>query len=434
MKIKLNILLFIFFVSANINAEIPRASVENLIQLTNSQIAQGLAGYRAYGVEFATDEDGIETMQPFDEIFVRVGYSEISYFPTILSLLEKDPLQVFNDLGINLNSSMSQPEMWKIIRDTDRTDAESYSWQPNDDQLCYKQDLTGWSCVYFYVGGPQNNQKGYFSDTQSSDFYARIDILVEINPSEDYYSDYYDNYLDSFLNNNLVAEQKKLDAKNLPLIKIRDDKKAEQKRTEEEQKKAELAAEEKRIADLRAKSKESAQNNPGFRDLKPGLHYEDVLKICPLEKIQWGGDSDNGKNYSDWVRCYGINNIQFKAYYTDDLLDLLSLDMGPIVDGGFSLDIFGEGDSNIYTKMKKSISDKYTLEYEYSERDRQLFNESEKSSLLHVYSKGQVVLEIARKTKDYSSDLWLFLHYRDSHQGELFLEKNKPVRATSDDF
>ena len=475
MKIKLNILLFIFFVSANINAEIPRASVENLIQLTNSQIAQGLAGYRAYGVEFATDEDGIETMQPFDEIFVRVGYSEISYFPTILSLLEKDPLQVFNDLGINLNSSMSQPEMWKIIRDTDRTDAESYSWQPNDDQLCYKQDLTGWSCVYFYVGGPQNNQKGYFSDTQSSDFYARIDILVEINPSEDYYSDYYDNYLDSFLNNNLVAEQKKLDAKNLSLIQLRDSlkvaeqekleaelveqeriavakkviekKKAAEKRIVEEKRIAEekriveekriaeekRIVEEKRIADLMANSRLNAQNNPGFRDLKPGLHYEDVLKICPLNKLFPSNDS-NGENASSWVKCYGINNIKFKAHYTDDLLDILLLDMGPIVDGGFSLDVFGEGDSNIYTKMKKSISDKYTLEYEYSERDRQLFNESEKSSLLHVYSKGQVVLEIARKTKDFSSDLWLFLHYRDSHQGELFLEKNKPVRATSDDF
>ena len=47
-------------------------------------------------------------------------YSEISYFPTILSLLEKDPLQVFNDLGINLISSIifSTPEAissWSLV-------------------------------------------------------------------------------------------------------------------------------------------------------------------------------------------------------------------------------------------------------------------------------------------------------------------------------
>ncbi len=435
MKIRFSIFLLIFFVSTNINGNIARDSVENLVQLNNSQIKQVLGGFRAYGVQFFTNEDGIVTMQPFDEIFGTDGYNEISYFPSILSLLEKDPLQALSDMGINLNSSMSKPQMWKIIRDSDRTDTESYSWKAQNNQICYEKiGSAGWNCAYFYVGGKENNRKGYFSGTQSSDFYAKVDSLVAINRNEHYYSNYYDQYLDGFLNNNLVAEQKKLDAKNLPLIKLRDDKKAEQERIEEEKRKAEIAAEEKRIADLTAKSRIGAQKNPGFRGLKPGLHYEDVIKICPLEKIQWGGDSDNGQNYSDWVRCYGINNIKFKAYYTDDLLDLLSLDMGPIVDSGVYLDIFGEGESNIYTKIKKSISDKYTLEYEYSERDRQLFNESEKSSLMHVYSKGQVALVISRKEKDYSNDLWLYINYRNPYQGEWFLDRNRPVRASEDDF
>jgi hypothetical protein len=159
-----------------------------------------------------------------------------------------------------------------------------------------------------------------------------------------------------------------------------------------------------------------------------------VLKICPLEKTRWGGDSDNGENYSDWVRCYGINNIQFKAYYTDDLLDLLSLDMGPIVNTGGFLSVFGENDSNIFVKMKNTFDKKYTLDYGYSERDRQLFNESEKSSLYRVYSNGQVVLKLNRKEKDWSSDLWLYINYRDPHQAEWFLEKYRPVRASEDDF
>ena len=154
-----------------------------------------------------------------------------------------------------------------------------------------------------------------------------------------------------------------------------------------------------------------------------------MLEICPLEKY-W--DEKKAESFS--IKCYGINNIKFKAYYIDDYLDTLSLDMGPITDDGYYLDIFREDDANIYTKMKKSLSDKYTLEYEYSERDRQLFNESEKSSLFHVFSKGQVLLEINRKEKDYSNDLWLYIHYLDVDSAEAFLEANRPLRATSDDF
>ena len=84
--------------------------------------------------------------------------------------------------------------------------------------------------------------------------------------------------------------------------------------------------------------------------------------------------------------------------------------------------------------MQKTFDSKYTLDYGYSERDRQLFNESEKSRLLRVYSKGQVVLEINRKKKDYSNDLWLYIHYLGADKAKSFLEANRPVRASTDDF
>jgi len=173
---------------------------------------------------------------------------------------------------------------------------------------------------------------------------------------------------------------------------------------------------------------------PGFKDLKPGLPYEGVLEICPLEKTNAYGQKDDESNHSDWVRCYGINNIKFMAYYSDDLTTWLSLDMGPIVELGGYLSIFGENDSNIFIKMQDSFDKKYTLDYGYSERDRQLFNESEKTGLYRVYSKGQVVLEISRKKKDYSNDLWLHIHYLDPTRAEQFLNNNRPVRASDDDF
>ena len=80
--------------------------------------------------------------------------------------------------------------------------------------------------------------------------------------------------------------------------------------------------------------------------------------------------------------------------------------------------------------MKRNFDAKYVLDYEYSERDRQLFNEGEKEHLLGVYSNGQVALRINRNKRD----LWLYIEYRDVESGKQFLEKNRPVTATSDDF
>ena len=58
----------------------------------------------------------------------------------------------------------------------------------------------------------------------------------------------------------------------------------------------------------------------------------------------------------------------------------------------------------------------------------------QKLSLFHAYSRGQVVLEISWKAKDYSKELWLYIHYLDVASAKAFLEANKPVRATADDF
>ena len=183
-----------------------------------------------------------------------------------------------------------------------------------------------------------------------------------------------------------------------------------------------------------------AETNPGFRDLKPGIAKTDYLERCLLK--------------SDGDICYGIQNIKFTTKYESrrkssigsniygvPILTHIILDMGPIVDsdGSFfstlnNLVASSNDEPNIYLKMKKNFDAKYVLDYEYSERDRQLFNEEEKEELLGVYSNGQVVLKINRKERDYSKDLWLYIEYRDVKSGKQFLEKNKPITATLDDF
>ena len=186
-----------------------------------------------------------------------------------------------------------------------------------------------------------------------------------------------------------------------------------------------------------------AETNPGFRDLKPGIAEPDYKKNCDIKK---GGDT-----------CYGIQNIKFTGKYGQrrkissigtnkfgvQILTRLMLDMGPIVDsdGSFfstlnNLVASSNDEPNIYLKMKKNFDAKYVLDYEYSERDRQLFNEEEKEELLGVYSNGQVVLKINRKEREnsYSKDLWLYIEYRNVEDGKLFLENYRPVEANLNDF
>tara|TARA_B110000008_G_scaffold155927_1_gene156783 strand:+ start:466 stop:1065 length:600 start_codon:yes stop_codon:yes gene_type:complete len=174
------------------------------------------------------------------------------------------------------------------------------------------------------------------------------------------------------------------------------------------------------------------ETNPGFRDLKPGMTFEYFKKKCV--------DIRRTSKY----KCYDIDNIFFKPGSTFKnkvrFIDVLKLDMGPIVksDGTFFtiLNNLVVEEPNIYLKMKRNFDKKYLLNYEYSERDRQLFNEGMKTDLLGVYSNGQVAVRIFRKPKENSrsEDLWLYIEYRDIKSAEKFLERNRPVRTTLDDF
>ena len=290
----------------------------------------------------------------------------------------------------------------KIFKGKWRAEGELNS-SIDDKKMCTKNNnATNWACFYWYTGSKDGETYAYII-AQGKIFHQYHEIISVVK---------------------LNQEKKKAEKAE----------KAEKKKKAEEKKKA---LEAKRIADAKKAEEKRLrlQNYPGFKDLKPGLSYEDVLEICTLQKVNvWGQKDDEGSN-SNWVRCYEINNIKFKAYYSyDDLLRWLSLDMGPIVNTGGFLSVFGENDSNIFIKMKNTFDKKYTLDYGYSERDRQLFNESEKSSLYRVYSKGQVVLEISRKEKNYSNDLWLYIHYLDPTKAEQFLNTNRPVRASNDDF
>ena len=202
--------------------------------------------------------------------------------------------------------------------------------------------------------------------------------------------------------------------------------KAEREAKLKAEQEAKLKAEQK--ARLRA---EELKSIPGFRNIKPGMTSEEI----------WN-EADCRINHR-WNPCYGISNLKFSGKYSDLIpdryLEVLYVDLGPIVDT-YSLfrtftEIMGEEPSNIYEKTLQSLNKKYSRNYSFNERDRQLFNENMINELLVVFSKGRVVLKIFRKEIDtYNTSLWLYVEYRNNEKGKLFLEKNKPIRETSDDF
>ena len=174
-------------------------------------------------------------------------------------------------------------------------------------------------------------------------------------------------------------------------------------------------------------------SNPGFRDLKLGILFSEAHQLCPNLVV-----NVIGKFSTKYVECFGIDNIKFQGFGVETLTQL-NINMGPIVSNGIFLDIVNElieSDSNIYRKMKKNFDSKYTLNYEYSERDMQLFNEGMKKDLLGVYSNGQVALRINYNNfnNNDSNSLWLHIEYRDKDLAKSFLEENRPNTATLDDF
>ena len=188
----------------------------------------------------------------------------------------------------------------------------------------------------------------------------------------------------------------------------------EEKRKAEEERKAE------------EKRKEEAALNPGFKDIKPGLTKDEIYEVSKCRLSTYPKE------------CYGLDNIKFRGQFSKDVLNTLYVDLGPIVQSSGILytlnEYLGSDSGNIYTKLYQSFKSKYKLAYEFNERDRQLFNEGEKTDLYAVFEDGQVALHIEKIKKDYSSKLNLTVEYRDKDRAKNFVKNTKPKRASSDDF
>ena len=211
---------------------------------------------------------------------------------------------------------------------------------------------------------------------------------------------------------------------------------AEKKRKKQEQEAKRKEQEKKRLAQEREEKKRIAKEkrklelekialNPGFKDLKPGLTREEIqqMKVCSPELSPYNSST-----------CYDIDNIKFAGLFSGKFLTVLTIDLGPYAGGGFVQGLNEMFDDDPLLNMRKTLGEKYEMDYDYSERDRQLFNEREKEILYTVYAKGQVALVLIRETKDYSIGIRSYVEYRDKETAKTFLEENRPKKVKSSDF
>ena len=215
-----------------------------------------------------------------------------------------------------------------------------------------------------------------------------------------------------------------------------------------------------KIKKFKVENKKKLVAQPGFRDLKPGLSREEAKALCRVDNFaslsaSFEAGEEMPANYKlAGTPCYKIDNLRFFADFVSEVIYVwdgniilsrpvafirtLRLDMGPIVDAGIvgnSLNFSSNPESgNILFKMRSNLDKKYEKTFEFTDRDRQLFNEGEKDEIFDIYSKGKVVLRVVRVKEKYSEGLRLFLEYRNEKTANEYVEENMPKKASSSDF
>ena len=167
------------------------------------------------------------------------------------------------------------------------------------------------------------------------------------------------------------------------------------------------------------------RDGDGFRDVLVGNEIYSIFPFCESDDtIIWNC-------YDDTIIeiRYDKNKI-FEVEILSITLNEISIDVGPFYQS--FLDSIVDDPNNAYIKLKKSLESNYQMEWEFTERDRKLFNEGERDSLWTSYNGGQIFSQIVRKDK--YRDVRLFVHYHTKEKGKKLSEERKPQNAKFSDF
>lgn len=168
----------------------------------------------------------------------------------------------------------------------------------------------------------------------------------------------------------------------------------------------------------------------GTGSVKVGDDIDKVLNNCKnIRPSVYSCDDENVVTILTKQKKVWFIKIEITGEVTD-IIQRVSVDIGPLYQSLLD-NVIGDP-KNPYLKLKKSLESKYQVDWEFTDRDRKLFNENERDSLWTSYNGGQIFSQILRKDK--YSDLRLLVHYHTKEDGEKLSEVRKPQNVNFDDF
>ena len=189
---KLHALLFsIFFLSVNVNADIPRNSIANVKQLTWSEIIAVVSDTYQFGlINLEMNADGSDIFYPIDEKFGRLPENGVGqYLYRIHEFNEYSKYESLID------------ERWTVGK--------------KNNQICYGEtgdEIDDYGCFYVFEGFANGEKYLYFSETLNGDFYARVNRIVKTKNESSF--DQWSAESEKFSKENILYVQKYLSEVN----------------------------------------------------------------------------------------------------------------------------------------------------------------------------------------------------------------------------
>ena len=135
----------------------------------------------------------------------------------------------------------------------------------------------------------------------------------------------------------------------------------------------------------------------------------------------WLSSASDAKICSQALSCKPVND----SYVIGDIV----VDLGPLYQG--FMDLIVANKENPYTSLRNSMEKNYTVDWEFTERQRKLFNSGEISNLYVSMEDGQAFINIAR---DRNNEIRLLVEYYAPLKGKSLSSSRRPKNADMSDF
>ena len=164
-------------------------------------------------------------------------------------------------------------------------------------------------------------------------------------------------------------------------------------------------------------------------ELQVGMDRSQVEKNCVfIVNNEW-----NCESYQFFLKFSSNELIEIKAknkHNHQRILNNIEIDIGPLHETYLDPEKFVL--THPYRQLRETLDKKYRLDWEFTDRDRILFNAQERDNLFVSYRVGQIFIEIERDIE--SSKIRLFVRYYSFEEGRRLFVKRHPNNVNFNDF